>query len=302
MSAKRVLALVAVLTLVPAIAARAQSTEPDSQALIEDLKALIERGEERRSADRSFLRDLRELVARFDRPWQVQLFADDFDDGNYTRSPSWTVTEGEFWVEAGTLKSRVEAAPAPSEPQRNGGEGDTATRIFGNILEEALNGGREEAQQQPDATAGTTRAVITAPVAITNAFALSTQLSARAPGGTAQRLQLGAYQGADAELGYRLTYRAAEGGGDASLEMLRLYSAGTSVIDAADSVPNLADGRTHTLEWSRDRNGEMVVRLDGQEVMRTVDRGFRDPFDGLVLVNESGEFGVHSMSVRGVKQ
>ncbi|SCZ65923.1 hypothetical protein [Thiohalomonas denitrificans] len=301
MTAKRALAFVAALTLAPAIAARAQSAEPDPQALIEELNALIERGEEQRSADRPFLRDLRELVARFDRPWQVQLFADDFDDGDYTRSPSWTVTAGEFWVEAGTLKSRVEVAPAPSEPQRNGSEGDTASRVFGEILEEALNGGREEAQQQPGAAVGTPRAVITAPVTITNAFALSTQLSAQAPGGTAQRLQLGPYQ-ADAELGYRLSYLAAEGGGDASLEMLRIYSRGTSVIDSADSVPNLADGRTHTLEWSRDRNGEMVVRLDGQEIMRTVDRGFRDPFDGLVLINEGGEFGLHSVSVRGVEQ
>lgn len=273
--------------------------QSNAQGLIDELRNLIERGEQRRSADRDFLRALRDLVRRYDRPWQVPLFNDDFADGDFQRSPSWTVLAGDFWVEAGALKSHVQ--PARPETPPASGEGDTAARLFGAILEEALKGERST-EPRTSGGEGTPRAAIKTEVKISNAFALSMELSALARDTGTRQLVFGPYQGADAGLGYRLAYVSDAGDGGPSLQMLRVFSRGSSVIDASDRVGDLADGRVHNVNWTRDRSGEMVVTVDGNEVLRVVDRGFRDPFQGLVIENLGGRFGVHSVAVDGVRR
>ena len=121
------------------------------------------------------------------------------------------------------------------------------------------------------------------------------------PGSAEPRFEFGPYQGANASAGYRLAYRPGATGGTPSLELLRLSSrGGTSTIELYDKPLKLEDGKAHVIEWTRNRRGRMVVRVDGNEVMNVIDRGFRDPFDGVALVNSGGDYALRSITIDGV--
>ena len=58
--------------------------------------------------------------------------------------------------------------------------------------------------------------------------------------------------------------------------------------------------RTYTAEISRDEFGGMSVALDGKTLVQVGDRSFRDPFSGITMANEGGEFAVREISVMGM--
>ncbi|MDZ7810701.1 MAG: hypothetical protein U5L11_12150 [Arhodomonas sp.] len=43
----------------------------------------------------------------------------------------------------------------------------------------------------------------------------------------------------------------------------------------------------------------MQIDLDGQSLIQVTDRGFTDPFRGVVMVNAGGDYAVRSMVVKG---
>ena len=86
------------------------------------------------------------------------------------------------------------------------------------------------------------------------------------------------------------------------MELLRLTSRGTSILELADKTLNFEDGQSHVIEWTRDRGGRMVVRVDGAEVIVITDRSFRDPFDGIALVNGGGDYAVRSVAIAGTSR
>ena len=43
----------------------------------------------------------------------------------------------------------------------------------------------------------------------------------------------------------------------------------------------------------------MTVAIDGKEMMRATDRGFRDPFDGFALVNRGGDYVLGRVAIHG---
>jgi hypothetical protein len=45
----------------------------------------------------------------------------------------------------------------------------------------------------------------------------------------------------------------------------------------------------------------MAIEVDGKELIRTRDRGFRDPFDGVLLLDRAGEYRIRSIAVYGSK-
>ncbi len=46
----------------------------------------------------------------------------------------------------------------------------------------------------------------------------------------------------------------------------------------------------------------MVVKIDGAQVMEVTDRSFRDPFDGVALVNGGGDYALRSITIDGTSQ
>ena len=262
------------------------------QELIDALGALIDEAERDRAANPRFLRDLRDLARRFERPLRVSVLSDDFADGDFTANPAWTVTAGRYWVEPGYgLRSAI--TPAETAPSGGGQKEDLATALIGSILNQALGqkgqGGGQQSAAAPD------RAAIHVAQTITNAFSIRLEVTSWQGKG---RLEIGPYQGAAAGNGYRLAYRP---GASPGLELLRVSEQGVGVVASLAGPLVLEDQRTHVIEWTRDAFGAMTVAIDGKERMRATDRGFSDPFDGFAMVNRGGDYVLGRIAIHGAR-
>lgn len=97
--------------------------------------------------------------------------------------------------------------------------------------------------------------------------------------------------------GYRLAYNP---GHEPALELLRAGSYGVSVIEAHPAA--LGEGEVpKRIEWTREASGDMVVSVDGEVLIRALDRGLRDPFDGFAITNLGGDFAVREVAIAGVE-
>lgn len=288
--------------------AQAQGEDPRLDALIDELNTLLERGERDRLIDPWFLRDLRAALDRYDWPWRRELFSDDFSGQGPGPEAPWQVTRGEMLLDwRHGLRSVVE--PAEAEPQtsgRNGGsgQGDAAQQLLGAILQQALrprNGEADTATQTAPAKDDVAAAQAATP--ITNAFAIEAELTMRPLArGRADGFELGPYQGANARAGYRLSYVVGAEGAGGEFRLLSLSPrGGVTTLEVGRETVDLIDGATHRLVWTRDRDGRMVVSVDDREVLRVLDRGFRDPFDGFALVNRGGDLALRRIRIDGVE-
>ncbi|MEE9139789.1 MAG: peptidoglycan-binding protein [Alphaproteobacteria bacterium] len=267
---------------VPGVPGEADRT----QELVDELLRLVETGERRHAAQPWLLRDLRALGERYHWPWRAELLRDDFRDGDFTANPTWTVAAGRFGVDF-NVGLRTVVTPPPATAARREPE-DLGARILGTILERVIQPeGREARTPAPD------YAEIHVARAIPNAFALHAELTSRAGAG---RLEIGPYQGESRTVGYRLVYTP---GAEPGLALVRLSSYGSGVIEAHQRRVELEDRRAHTILWTRDETGTMVVVLDGEEVIRATDRGVMGAFDGLTVLNRGGDYGLREIVLYG---
>lgn len=270
------------------------SSNVELKNLLKDLKAMIKDAEQARAADRMFLQDLKALAARFENPWTVRAFFDDFKDGDYTRSPQWSVRSGEYWVEQGYgLRNKTIQAAAPAQSKKSSRE-----QLAFSILGAVLNGNKPKAVSAPPPQQRRAKAAsIQARARISNAFSLSTNISSWAAQG---RFEIGLTQGT-AGSGYRLSYGpGATNGSKATLELLKVTMRGQSVIEST-TLPSLEDKRTHTISWTRKASGNMAVSIDGNAVLQARDSSFRDAFSGLQFTSDGADVIVKSISVMGMR-
>jgi hypothetical protein len=257
----------------------------DIDDLVQDLEKLIDQAERDQAADPQFLDDLRNALADYQNPWTTRLLYDDFRDGNYTASPTWTVSSGAFKVDkAGGnigLKSSINV------PGQTSSTGSPALDIIGSLLGSQ---GTQQAAQPPFSA-------IYTPVKISNAFATRIEFTSRDRAG---RIDFGPYQGPSGAVAYRVAYLP--GQTKDSLKLIRITANKPAVAIATyKGALNLEDNRRHVLEWTRDRNGAMTVVLDGQELITATDRTITKPFDGFLMINTGGTYWVRSITVDGSK-
>lgn len=283
------------------------------QQLVDDINKQIVHAEKQRLADPWFLRELRQIIAKYDFPWRKKILFNDFSGAKGPQAPKpWRVEAGEFLVDwRSGLRSVVErgkpAAPAanPRQGQRDAGaKQDLGTMLLGALLEQTLGGGKAQqrapapAKKAPPAAAKV--AAIVAPVAISNAFSVELIMSSRTIPGDGL-FAFGPYQKGGDSPGYRLVYRPNVGPGQVSLELVRHGSRGAkSVLELYTEPLKLEDGKHHTLLWTRDPGGSMQVSVDGRAVIQVVDRSFRDPFSGFVLFNGGGDYSVRQIKIDGM--
>ena len=249
-----------------------QQSESKVQGLIDELKKLIRDARRSRAADPQFLDDLRGLVRRHENPWRVSMIRDDFSDDDFDRNPTWRVTEGRFWVERGFgLRA---AFNRRRQDQRQQSNDDAAAQLFGALLNKALGGSGNTNSAQPPAE--TRRASIHVEGRISNAFAIQVDLTSWRKTGA---FEIGPYQGQERRAGYRLFYKS---GGTPSLELARTSRRGSGLIESYNQPLALEDNKTHTIMWTRDRAGEMIVSVDGKQLIKTNDRRFQDDFKEFV--------------------
>ena len=265
-----------------------------TQALVKELDALIEKASRARAADPVFLRDLRDLSRRFAWPWHRRVLFDNFSDGELSQNPVWVASGHAIMVDRFIgVRSQVipsrrygsqDQAPR-SDRLRNR---DIAAQIFATILQQ--QSGSQPQRQQRQRSPYMQPAKMTADAPIANAFALRIQIASDTKG--AGRFELGVTQGPQ-DLGYRVIYNA---GGTSSIELVRVGGRGTAVIEASREAVNLEDNALHTLQFSRAADGTMAVSVDEKEVIRILDRSFRDAFDGVVIMNKGGDFTIRSIT------
>lgn len=109
------------------------------------------------------------------------------------------------------------------------------------------------------------------------------------------QFEIRVFQGTSKDSGYRLVYLPSNS------PVFALYRAGRSGITQVAQTSNTAPlrrGERTRLTWTRDAAGRMVVALDGKAIIEASDNGFRDGWNGVMLVNFGGDFAVRS--VQGV--
>jgi len=279
--------------------AAAQGQRPETaQKLVDELRVIVARGEERRLASPRFLEELKALAGKYDWPWRRVVFRDRFRDGDYTYDPIWSVAQGRFWVDSKLgLRSRVAPTTAQQPLPSRQRQSDSSSDLFGAVLREIMrpgNGGDRQESQQP---VRSTPAEIFTRQAIGNAFAVRLRL--RTVSDLPARIEFGPYQGDRRKEGYRLVYDNRDGRGPV-FELVRMQPWGSSVIFALDGAPRLDDGRTHRILWTRDRAGNMKIRLDGKPLLSAADRGLSGDFQGLTIVNGGGDYGIAAVSVSDI--
>lgn len=294
----RFIVLTILLVIVSASQAQAQADQGSGDGsrtleLVDHLKELI-RGAERDQRSNSWLtQQLRDLVRRYDWPWRVRLFYDDFRDGNYTSNPRWVVSSGDFRV---TRDSALRSVfdPTPQARRVSQHRSDPAIEILQGIFWGGNGNDREESQTNlPSASEIYTR------VPITSAFAAKLQFRFRNDPDSSNRLEFGPYQGDERDSGYRLAY---ESGKAPAITLLRLAPGRSAVVDTYDRAVNVEDGNLHTVQWRRGNEGEMVVLLDEKEIIRTADRAYSDSFDGFTLINKGGVYELKEISIFGTRR
>lgn len=210
---------------------------------------------------------------------QVTLLDEKFADGDYFREPRWQVLSGAFSVRSSVLHSQVVPAPVAPEVLPND--------VLFQVLKGLLGGtAGASAQGQPSAAA------IATSVAIPNEFRIRVRLSTTAEAGA--RFTFGPYQSQPSN-GYQLVL---EDFPRAVPTLLALNSGSeVRVISRGTAIGGLDDGRMHDVDWVRDATGNMTVSVDRQVVLQARDNGFSQPFDGLVMVNATGSWGVDHVRV-----
>jgi hypothetical protein len=278
----------------PALAQGADDQQP-LDALIGELRTLIERGEANREADPWFLEDMKALVRKYDWPWQVSIYDQSFlEVGSDGLPPGWTPLQGRYRMEP-NFGYRTLVESRPGQQQRSNEE--LVGELVGNILSQALNKNNESSSQSSSRYTPA-QAVTEQPV--TNAFALTVRMSLRPVDGTKGKVGVGPYQGEPGGGGYRLFYLTGSEPGERRFELVRRSSRGTvSTIEFYDGDLGLEDGQDHEYVWTRDRDGNMTVSVDGQQIMAVRDRSFADPFDGITFVNTGGDAAVSYMKIEG---
>lgn len=290
----------AVLALAGAAQGQGASSwsDPDAEApaddarleeLIDKLDKQIDNAEQKGSAHPRFLKNLRALADSYRKKRPVVLLSDDFSDGDFTANPAWVVSEGRYYIERGFgLRSTVSTAP-PAE-EGGGGNEDLGGGLLGLVLKKALKkkGGAAPPEVPKSAAAHLQGQIV-------NAFTINLEIYSMQGQGL---FEFGPYQGADRGSGYRLVYRP---GGQPGLQLQRVSQRGAGVVDSHSPGLFLEDQKTHAIEWTRSPRGEMVVSVDGKELIRALDQGFKDPFDGFAMTNRGGDYILRKIIVSGVK-
>jgi len=277
----------------PDAAASSAASNEKLQEFVTKLNALVDKAEKSRAADPTFLRDLRDLATGYNRPWRTLVFDDAFLDGNFTTNPTWQVSAGEYWIEKGWgLRSAIDPKAAAATANKTLTGKDAAAAIFGQILNQAIGGNQQAGGSQASAPS---EAVIHATTTLSNAFSIAANVGIYAKEG---RLELAVFQGnfagSQRSAGYRLVYLP-----QGVLELHRVSSRGTAIIDSTREVPALQDKKFHQLEWLRHADGRMSVSIDGKALLNATDRGFRDVFSGLAIINGGGDYIFKRVTVNG---
>jgi len=303
--------LIFAFTYVPNALAVGEYNE-DTQAIVDRIRDISEKGRKERAADRWLLRSLDELVAQYEWPWRNELLFEDFSDGDFTKEPGWKVINGEFWVDVRLgLRSRIhareyeryrdeEVEEKPDSSRKD--EQDIGSALLGALLSEALQSKKreepKEVSRKQQQRQKASLAEIHLPLKTPPAFAFHSEFSAHNAPSESGRLQFALYQSHQGDFGYILAINT---GDNPSLQLFQRFR-GRSMLIETVKLADLNDGQPHELEWRMTDYGDIELLVDQQSLLRSRDRGFSKGFSQLAIINKGGDFGVRSIQLQGGSQ
>jgi hypothetical protein len=162
-------------------------------------------------------------------------------------------------------------------------------RILFGVLNEITKDGSENQDQEDPA-----RALISSSAVIPNSFNLQFDFKSDSSWGSAV---IGVMLGDDPRTGYHLVYRPSPAE-NRPLQLIKYRYGKIYIIDEAlEKSPDLDDGLSHKIQLSRSENGNMVVAVDGIEVMQAADFSYRDSFSGIVIENNGGSYSYDNIEI-----
>jgi hypothetical protein len=269
------------------------ASNPQLQAFVAKLKAMVDDAGKAKAADPVFLQDLRDLIASASASTPAarapatqptaRLFYDDFRDGNYTASPVWKVTAGSWSVDIFGNNTGLQSTIIPA--------GQSSTQkiklndVLGALLQPQSNQGNGNATYSSIYTAQK----------ISNVFKIHVDLISKEKFG---RLDFGPYQGSGGNTAYRVTYFP---GANPGLALQRITTQGTTTIASYNQTLSLEGDKPHAIELLRDGAGAMTVSVDGKALISAKDTAITQPFDGFLMINSGGRYIIRSVAIDGTK-
>jgi hypothetical protein len=265
-----------------------QPAQPDqTKALLDDLSRMIDQAERDKAASPDFIADLKRLEQRYS------------STASASAAPPSPVPVPAVPVPAPAPAAAP--APAPAAPASLVG-----TRVFSDDFSDGNytanptwtslqgtwtvdSGGLHSDTRAPKGQTQGGVAAIALQQGLKNNFGLEFDLADLANQG---QFEIRVYQGASKDSGFRLVYLPT------SSPTFALYRAGRSGITQVAQTTNTAAlrrGDRTRLTWTRDAAGRMVVALDGKTIIEGSDNGFRDGWNGVMLVNFGGDFALRAI-------
>ncbi|MGO4723993.1 MULTISPECIES: hypothetical protein [unclassified Inquilinus] len=262
-----------------------------TKALLDELSRMIDQAERDKAASPDFITDLKRLEQRY--------------SSTASAAPPSTVPVPAVPPAAPVPAPAPAAAPAPA-PAPSATASLAGTRVFSDDFSDGNytanpawtslqgtwtvdSGGLHSDTRAPKGQTQGGVAAIALQQGLKNNFGLEFDLADLANQG---QFEIRVYQGASKDSGFRLVYLPT------SSPTFALYRAGRSGITQVAQTTNTAalrrEDRTR-LTWTRDAAGRMVVALDGKTIIEGSDNGFRDGWNGVMLVNFGGDFALRSI-------
>ncbi len=262
--------------------AHAGQPSQDAQKIVDELRDMANKARKERSADPWLLKAMDDLVQRYGWPWRRSVLNDSFADGDFSKNPAWQVASGNFWVDK-SLGLRSKAAPAAA---------DKGKVKFKDALKEALLA--EVAGAPPQADPAIQAAEIFLPGKINNAFALDASFSLHHSPGENGHIEFGLFEGNRRDRGYVLAVYTGQAN---TLELQRISTTGTSIIERKSLPAGIETGALQKISWRRDPQGAMVVLLNDKSIIQAQDRGLTGNFNSFGLANRGGDFAVKQVAL-----